>query len=77
MIVENVSVVGSASVSLGNGLRVCLRMTNHEMLQKWYRAASQVEVKEQCFKKLFNIVENQIYFFLTLMSVLYNDVQGQ
>ena len=45
MIVENVSVVGSASVILGNGLRVCLRMTNHEMLQKWYRAASQVEVK--------------------------------
>ena len=64
MIIENVSVVGSASVILGNGLRVCLRMTNHEMLQKWYRAASQVEVKEQCFKKLFNIVENQIYIFL-------------
>ena len=64
MIVENVSVVGSASVILGNGLRVCLRMTNHEMLQNWYRAASQVEVKEQCFKKLFNIVENQIYIFL-------------
>ena len=64
MIIENVSVVGSASVILGNGLRVCLRMTNHEMLQKWYRAASQVEVKEQCFKKLFNIVENQIYICL-------------
>ena len=63
MIVENFSVVGSASVILGNGLRVCLRMTNHEMLQKWYRAASQLEVKEQCFKKLFNIVENQIFFF--------------
>ena len=43
-------------------------------IQKWYRAASQVEVKEQCFKTLFNIVEDQFQKNLNF-AVLYNDVQ--